>query len=129
MMSSFSILDNFKQVQEKFKLSFDSILLKILWKTEHLLLKSKCSIFHNILNTFYFKDVKGRCYGENFAHRDRYHDRMAHNLCFSTGGVAVAIAVPQLMGIILGRTLVGQIEYQLDIVASSHRLRNRRQRN
>ena len=47
---------------------------------------------------------------------------------FSTGGVAVAIAVPQLMGIILGRTLVGQIEYQLDIVAS-HRLRNRRQRN
>ena len=46
----------------------------------------------------------------------------------STGGVAVAIAVPQLMGIILGRTLVGQIEYQLDIVAS-HRLRNRRQRN
>ena len=26
-----------------------SIVLKILWKMEHLLLRSKCSIFHNIL--------------------------------------------------------------------------------
>ena len=32
-----------------------SIVLKILWKMEHLLLRSKCCIFHNILNNLTFQ--------------------------------------------------------------------------
>ena len=34
------------------------ILLKILWKMEHLLQKSKCCIFHNIFKYIYFKGLK-----------------------------------------------------------------------
>ena len=46
-MTSFSILDNFGKKSRKIKVMF-WILLKILWKMEHLLFWSKCSIFHNI---------------------------------------------------------------------------------
>ena len=37
--------------------------LKILWKMEHLLQKSKCSIFHNIFKYMNFKGVRRRYYG------------------------------------------------------------------
>ena len=46
-MTSFSLLDNIEKLQEKFKLSFEYF-WKYYGKIEHLLQKSKCSIFHNI---------------------------------------------------------------------------------
>lgn len=42
------------------------------------------------------------------------------------GGCAAAILVPQLLGIILGRVFVGQIEYQLDKNTAVANRRNRR---
>ena len=47
-----SFLDNIEKNQDKFKFW---IHLKILWKIEHLLQKSKCSIFHNIFKYMIFQ--------------------------------------------------------------------------
>ena len=49
-MTSFSILDNIEKIKKKIKLSFENIK-----KMEHLLQKSKCSIFHNIFNYMIFQ--------------------------------------------------------------------------
>ena len=46
-ITSFLILYNIKKKQEKNLVKF-WILMKILWEIEHLLQKSKCSIFHYI---------------------------------------------------------------------------------
>ena len=53
-MTSFSILDNIENIQEKFKLSFEYF-LKILWKMDHLLFWSKWSIFFNIFKYMIFQ--------------------------------------------------------------------------
>ena len=58
-MTSFSIFRHLKNSRKIFSLVW--ILLKILWKMEHLLQKSKCSIFNNILNMWYFKGVIMEC--------------------------------------------------------------------
>ena len=52
----FLFLDNIERIQKKFKFSF-GIILKI-WKMEHLLQKSKCSIFHNIFKYMIFQRRK-----------------------------------------------------------------------
>ena len=51
----FWFLDNIGKIKEKIKL-----LLKILWKMEHLLQKSKCSIFYDI---FKYRIFHRRYYG------------------------------------------------------------------
>ena len=73
-MTSFSILDNIEKKSRKIEVKF-GILLKILWKMEHLLLganapfsitfsRSKCSIFHNNFKYIvYFKGAKRRYHG------------------------------------------------------------------
>ena len=50
----FLFLDKIEKIQEKFKLSFEYC-LKIIWKMEHLLQKSKCSIFYNIFKYMIFQ--------------------------------------------------------------------------
>ena len=42
------------QINRK-NICYNSIVLKILWKIEHLLLRSKCSNFHNILKNLTFQ--------------------------------------------------------------------------
>ena len=64
-MTSFSIFrQHWKNIQEKFMFCFEyfwkyygkwSICSKILWKMEHLLSWSKCSIFHNIFQYVIFQ--------------------------------------------------------------------------
>ena len=60
-IASFSIDNsNFQIFSKNIFLHFNSY--KILWKMEHLLLRSKCSIFHNILKKSYIsKASKGAC--------------------------------------------------------------------
>ena len=53
-MTSVSIFDNIEKFQEKYKLSFECFFKKI-WKMEHLLQKSKCSIFNNIFKYMIFQ--------------------------------------------------------------------------
>ena len=48
-----SIIQIFKYFPKN--IFYISIVLKILWKMEHLLLRSKCSIFHNILKNLTFQ--------------------------------------------------------------------------
>ena len=52
---------NFQNIFQKI-FFYISVVLKILWKMEHLLLRSKFSIFHNILKKSYIsKASKGAC--------------------------------------------------------------------
>ena len=60
MTSCYKHINSTFQIFSKKIFFYISIVLKILWKMEHLLLMSKCSIFHNILEIVHFKGVQ-RC--------------------------------------------------------------------